>query len=412
WDSALRAGTYTIAVCIAILGLWRTIVAFRSGRPRDLALAAFLLGLMVTGHMSFLLPVAVLGLALAGRAIVARQRVVASLLLLAGAFALGLTPFLYVPWADGRSYPMNYLRLVDTVFDPAGLHNPYLTTPIKRFAWMLFGRNELPTPPLHLDAVVAAKRLWHAALTLFLFELGPLASPLIVVGLVRRARHELGIALALAGALVASLAVPALVNTGFMMGVFLIPCTLLCSIFAADGLAGALDAAGRRRPGAFRAAALAVVAPVLLVLPAHLIRIYTYDHPLGPRHDIQVPEHDERQVRSVIPTMRDYWGPRRFGEQAMAAIPPDALVAAQWGPMTVLDYFRWVEGRRPDLTILTSDPRIVRHWRETHDLAKRPIVFVNRTPDAAPYLAHADSLEVAWGQWLYVVRSAPGGGAE
>ncbi|HEY6867174.1 MAG TPA: DUF2723 domain-containing protein, partial [Candidatus Eisenbacteria bacterium] len=134
WDSALRAGTYTIAVCIAILGLWRTIVAFRSGRPRDLALAAFLLGLMVTGHMSFLLPVATLGLALAGRALVARQRVVASLVLLAGAFALGLTPFLYVLWADGRSYPMNYLRLVDTVFDPAGLHNPYLTTPIKRLA--------------------------------------------------------------------------------------------------------------------------------------------------------------------------------------------------------------------------------------------------------------------------------------
>ena len=407
WDSALRAGTYTLAVCLAVLALWRTIVAFRSGQRRDMALAGFLLGLMLTGHMAFSLPAAALGLALAGRVVAARERVVTGLLLLAGAFVLGLTPYLYLFWADAQSYPINYLKLLDTCVDPIHHHNPVLDTPWKRFAWTLFGRNEFPTPPpIKFDGGLFIKRLGHSAATLFLFELGPLALPFMVAGFVRRVRKDQGLALVLAAALASSLLIPGLLNTGFMLGVFLIPCTLLCSLLVADGLAGALDwFAERPRYGRLGAATLAILAPVLIALPPNAIRVYSYDHPLGPKRNIQVPQHDSRQLRSLIPTMHDYWGPRRFGEQAMAVIPPDALVAADWTPMTILYYFRYVEGRRPDLTILPPKPGILQYWQEVHSLAGHPFVFVGRTDQTAPYLANADSLELAWHQWIYVVRS-------
>jgi hypothetical protein len=332
--------------------------------------------------------------------------VATGLLALGGAFVLGLTPYLYLVWADTQSYPMNYLKLVDTCFDPVGHHNPYLDTPLKRLSWLLFGRNELPTPRIAIDPGVMITRLGHSAVTLFLFELGPLALPLIVAGFVRRLRKDRRIALILAAALALSLVIPSLVHTGFMLGVFLIPCTLLCSLFVADGLAGALDWMGERwHHRRLAVAALAVLTPVLIVLPAHLIRLYAYDHPLGPKRNIQAPEHDQREVRTLIPTMRGYWGPARFGEQAMATLPPGALVSADWHQMTILNYFKYVKGLRPDLTFLPPKDVILKHWQDTHSLAEHPFVFVDRSPRTEAYLAGADSLELAWNQWIYVVRS-------
>ena len=405
WDSALRAGTYTLSVCLGVLGLWRTIVALRQARPRDLVLAGLLLGLMITGHMSFLLPVAALGLALVARVVVARQRPIAGLALLAGGFLLGLTPFLYTLWADGRSYSVNYLRLLDTCINPLRDHNPPIDTSWHRMKWLLFGRNELHTPPIRLDPVLFVKRLGSSAIELFLFELGPLAGPFLIAGLWRRWRVDRRIALALAAAGAAALVVPGLVNTGFMLGVFLIPFTLLAAIFTADGLAWGLDGiATRGRGGAIAGAILAVAAPLLIALPAHLLRVHAYDHPLGPKHNIQAPQHDSRQLRGVVPSMHGYWGPRRFGERAMEAIPPDALVSADWGPMTVLCYLQWVEHRRPDLTILPPKPVILALWQRTHEPSSHPFVFIDRSPQTAPYLAGVDSLALPWDQWLFVVR--------
>jgi hypothetical protein len=309
-------------------------------------------------------------------------------------------------WADAHSYPMNYLKLVDITFDPVGHHNPYLDTPWKRLSWLLFGRNELPTPPVETHPALMITRLGHSAATLFLFEFGPLALPLIVAGFVRAMRRERALALILAAALALSLVVPCLVHTGFMLGVFLIPCTLLCALFAADGLAAALDWIGERvRNRGPAVAALAILAPVLVALPAHLIRLYAYDHPLGPKHNMQAPEHDQREVRTLIPTLRGYRGPGQFGEQAMVAIPLGALVSADWHQMTILRYYQVVKGLRPDLTILPPKPGILKHWQETHSLAEHPLVFVDRSPRTEPYLAGADSLALPWDQWIFVVRS-------
>jgi hypothetical protein len=72
--------------------------------------------------------------------------------------------------------------------------------------------------------------------------------------------------------------------------------------------------------------------------------------------------------------------------------------------MTVLCYLQWVEHRRPDLRILPPNSVILADWQRTHAPASRPFVFIDRSPQTAPYLAGADSLALPWDQWLFVVR--------
>src|SRR5260221_3706872 len=115
WRVSLRAEVYTLSVFLALLALCRTIVALRSPRLGDAALAGFLLGLTLTGHLSFILPVAVFGLALAGHVFRTRPPALRELALLLGAFLLGLTPYLYLMWADTRPHPYHYPQLVGPV---------------------------------------------------------------------------------------------------------------------------------------------------------------------------------------------------------------------------------------------------------------------------------------------------------
>jgi len=106
WSQAVIAEVYTlnallVALALGVLLLWR-----ERQRDRYLLAAAFLLGLCLTNHMTSgaLLPAALLFVAA-----VERRKLLERRLLLggAGAFALGLLPYLYLPVRSSMQPPMS-----------------------------------------------------------------------------------------------------------------------------------------------------------------------------------------------------------------------------------------------------------------------------------------------------------------
>jgi hypothetical protein len=92
----------------------------------------------------------------------------------------------------------------------------------------------------------------------------------------------------------------------------------------------------------------------------------------------------------------------------MRVIPRGALVIGEWRELPVLYYFRHVDGLRPDLTFQPyshpSHLAAVRVWQTSHDLARRPIVFLTMPPALRRHVVRADSVELGRGQWIFIVR--------
>lgn len=407
WTSALRAEVYTLAMTLFLIALWRTLVALRSGRLRELLGAGFCLGLTLTGHLSYAPPVAALGIALAWRVASGGQQVVRSLALLLGAFLLGLTPYLYLVWADTQRYAFDYLRLVDQASNPLGLHDATFDTPWKRVAWLILGRNELPVKPFVFDPRGTAIRLLAAAATVFLFELGPLALPLALAGFRRQLVDARGAALLLAALVPLSTLFSALVGVGRILPVFLMPCVLCVALFTAKGLEPVLDRVGRAaRIGPRMAVVLGALAAILVTLPAHAIRLYAYDHPVG-HWKFRVEEEDAHHMGHLVPTMRGFHEPRRYGEQALAVIPHGALVVGEFGPLAILLYLHGVEARRLDLSFQPYSPKLfmaLGRWQEEHDPRREPFVFLGDVPRLEPRLGPLDTVAAGDG-WVYIQRT-------
>src|SRR5258706_13024340 len=255
---------------------------------------------------------------------------------------------------------------------------PSFDSPWERVAWLVTGRNHFPAQPLVLPRLAMLRGALRALGILFLFELGPVALPLLVIGFFRQLGRDAGLALLLALAGAASLGFTALIAAGAMVHIFLLPATLVAVVFVAAGIESLYEGFA----GAARAHGLALLAPAALALvvvglPPHLLRVYADRHPIGAWH-LRVEEEDPSFQAATLPSLRGFTAPRDYGLEALAAIPRDALVLGLWPEFGNLTYFKVVERRRPDLTLEPMSPESLRQrlvlWQERHDVATHPFV--------------------------------------
>ena len=407
WSTAQRAEVYSLATFIALGALWCTLAALeQESRTRRLA-AGLLLGLTLAGHMAFAPVVMVAGLTLAWS--LPRRGPVwfADALALLGAFAVGLSPFLYLVWADTTGQGLSYLKLVEIANWPVGAVPVEFRPPFARLAWLLTGRNEYPPVPFHLNPFMIAKNVSDTTVLLGLFEFGPVAFALAAWGACRqwqsRARGA-GFLLALAAASVAF----SIALSGYkILSIFLIPCYLIVALFVGHGLAAAQQWLARGC-AARLAAALVLLLPFAGALLAHSARLATYDHPIGPLHS-SVMEEDDIPERRLMPSMAAETEPRRFVDSAAKLLPDSALVICEWREFMALLYLQRVERRRTDLTVQPSGYPIllqkVGDWQTRFALERRPVVVVSPLGLMSPHLTSADTLTLATGQRVVVTRT-------
>ena len=311
-------------------------------------------------------------------------------------------------WADTQPGGYNTLTLTDSVINPLGHPMPEFDSPWERVAWLVRGMNRYGGPPIaSLEPGVLGRSLFYALATLFLFELGPLALPLVVAGAWFAVRRFGAGAFAGAIVLTVVLLYGAAVGRGEFLGILLIPSTLLLALIAGLGVEWVRDRVPSLRGlGAFPGVATAVAATLLVALPAHGLRVHAARHPIGSQ-GLQMREEGDLSdlPPGWIPSLRAGWAPRRFGETALDRAPRGALMVAYFREYTTLHYLQKVEKRRTDVTIQIMSPEGLPErlelWRRAHPGA--PVVFVTRPPD---WIARAglDSLRTAGGGWLYLRR--------
>ena len=408
WSTAQRCEVYSLATFVAVAAIACTLEAQAHGRRSMRFAAGFLLGLTLTGHLAFAPAVAVAGLTLAWPLLRAGPLGWVEGTALLGVFALGLTPYAYLIWADSMGHGLSYLKLVDIAQWPVGPVPPEFRGALDRFRWLIMSRNEYPPIPFHFDWRMLAKNLSDSGFLLAVFEFGPLAFAAALLGAWRRRASHRDETLLLVGMAAGTVVFSLLFSGGKILAVFLIPCFLLMAMFVAHGIEGFVSSiVPRLAPGGRPAVAAAVLAIGLLV--AHSARLAAYDHPFGPLHS-KVLEEDDLPQRRLFPSMSFMTEPRRFVESAATSLPDSALVICEWREFMTLLYLQRVEHRRTDLTVQPSGyPRLllkVDDWQQRHDLRTRPIVIVSPLPLMRPHLTSSEPLELATGQRVLVARTA------
>jgi len=86
-----------------------------------------------------------------------------------------------------------------------------------------------------------------------------------------------------------------------------------------------------------------------------------------------------------LPDKSGYDGARRFAEEGFATVAPNAIVIADFTPLTPLVYLQMVEKKRPDVTLVAvgtidEPPLNLQFLRQ--NIATRPVYLV--APDAYP----------------------------
>jgi hypothetical protein len=348
--------------------------------------------------------VAVLGLSLAWQAL-RGGRALREWPVLAALFVLGLAPYLHIVWTDTHrdaAMNYNYLKHVDQVLFPeTGVPTGAFASPAYRLGWLVLGRNEIPGVHSPFHAWNTLRTLvWSTPLVL-LFELGPPAALLAIRGFLAFRREDRGEADRIAWLAAASLAFSVAVTSGPLLGLFLLFALGPVGLLAARGLEAWLpDRARRTWPWLLPLAAAGVM------LVPHALRLWSYDHPIGPKRWTVLDEDTSRQLR----LLRRFDGPydaRDYGLGALRAIPDRALVMGGWRELPILYYFQRVLGERRDLTLKPHVEMSYRTWAREHALSERPIVFLTLPDSTRDHLASVDSLAVTPGRWIYVTREAP-----
>ncbi len=397
WQVALRAEVYSFALFLGFMAVWRTLAALRGRALHEALLAGALCGLAVTGHLMLTPVAAVLGLALANHVVRTQPRRILALAALLSAFLVGLAPYLYLVWADMQHYAFNYLRLVSQIHMPNGPTADF-DTPWKRVGWLIRGRGLYPPIAYPFSLRSTARGVVRCFADLFLFELGPVAFPFVVLGFLRLRRVNEGAALVLAAVAAATLLFSGAIAPATHMGIFLLACTLACAILVAVGI----------EPLIARGLGRGALAITLIVVTPHAIRIRANDHPIG-RWRLQTVEEDPSLGSERLPNLAGFRRPRRYGQQALDAIPHDALVLAEWSEFANLTYFQVVEHERPDITLQTMSPKNLAlrmtRWQEGHDVGRAPFVFLSRPPAEVHASAPLDSIRLAVGRWIWIRRA-------
>jgi len=412
WRVSVRAEVYTLSAIVALVVLGALLRAMRgASTARGPALrAGFLLGLVMTGHLAFAPLVAVAGLALAWREWRAAPRDLARLPLVAGAFLLGLTPYLLLVALDAGAVRANYLDLVREMGALMRVDEPPIDSPWQGVAWLVTGRNVYPPEPFGFHPRSVAAMLPNALAALFLFELGPVALPLAIVGFVRHHRRAPRRAALLAAACGSSLVFAAWLQFGAMLHLFLFPAILFGAFFVADGLDAAFAGARRAARGAPGITLASVAAWAALALTPALLRVHADRHPIGPA-GWRVTEEDVSFRAGFIPGMQGDRRAETWARAALDSFPRGARVVATWTYYTPLRHLQIVEGLRPDLTLRqlsqqTLEAR-VREWQRADAASAPPLVFAAGDPRFAPWIAGADSIPLPGGRHAYLLTRNP-----
>jgi hypothetical protein len=407
WTTSHRAEVYSLATSIGIVGLWCALRALEHGGRLPRLAAGFLLGLTLAGHMAFAPFVMVAGLVLAWR--IPRTGIVwlADELALLAVFLLGLTPYLYLVWADTHHVGFDYLTLFETAFWPAAPVPEAFRPPLARLWWLLTSRNDYPARPFEFSLRLMGKNVSDTSFLLLLFELGPVTAAMVATGIVARWREKSGEARLLVGLGLASIVFSVITSGYKILSVFLIPCYLVCAVFAGHGLDAVFRALARRR-GSAVAAAVVLALPLVSLVVAHASRLATYEHPLGPFRS-SVLEEDGIQQRGMIPTFAGYDEARRFVESASTRFPDSALVVSEWHELMALEYLQLVEHRRTDLTLQPAGyPALlakVAEWQRRYPTRERPVVVVGPFTQMSAHFDHVDTLRLATGQPVWMART-------
>src|SRR5262245_36744031 len=269
WTTSHRAEVYSLAAFVALGGLWCALIALERGSRIARLVAGFLLGLTLAGHMAFAPFVMVAGLVLAWRVPRTGLAWLADEVLLLGVFLLGLTPYLYLVWADTHHVGLDYLHLLEIVQWPVSPVPEWFRSPLARLNWLITSRNEFPSMPFTFQPWIVAKNVSDTTCFLVLFELGPVFLSAVLLGAATRARRGHGFETWLLLGLGSASIVFSILTSGFkILSVFLIPCYLVCAVFAGHGFDALLASLERKRGGAV-ATAILMVLPLAGALVAH-----------------------------------------------------------------------------------------------------------------------------------------------
>jgi transmembrane protein TMEM260 (protein O-mannosyltransferase) len=393
---------YAVAALLLLVGAERTLAALQKPSALSTLVAASCLTLAFTGYFAFAPALVVCGIRLLFRSPREPRLIVGRALTLLAGIVLGLTPYLYIVWADTSSLSMNYMKLVvDARTGMFGLRPELFDGVWERLRWLALGSDEAQVFRFYAHPRLFLGNAADAAGYQLLFEIGPAVLVLVPLGAIAIARRSMFAIATLASIGVLSFLFASSIVYGRLLLPFLMPLTLALAIVSAFGVESLASRWARGRGVMVVSLAIALVAALL----PHAIRARAAEQPLGPRAWHFLVEGGPSVP--AWPSFRDERGPRETGERALAAIPQGAYVIGRWRELMTLYYLRDVERRRRDLTF---DPVYRGHelryaaWQETHDLRERPFVLLGRIPGFEPYLGAMDSVAVNERLTLYVIR--------
>lgn len=131
---------------------------------------------------------------------------------------------------------------------------------------------------------------------------------------------------------------------------FYLPSYLVVALLIGAGLAAVLS----WRPGLGRCRRLIMLCALVIMVPVVVYRVTPMVlnrleiNPLSVR---ALPYRDTNTF-FLWPSKRGYLGARRFAEEVLSTLPPNAVLLADWSPLEALEYLQAVEGRRTDVTLI------------------------------------------------------------
>lgn len=404
WWSAIRVEVYTPALLLALFALWRVFVARRTLRARDGLLAAFAMGLALTGHLSFAPALALAGLWMLASA--ARAGALSAPLVLGALvmLVLGVSPYASIAFADRAHTLTNYLHLV---VEPAagqfGLTPATFDSAPERLRFLIFGAESRPHDFVH-HLPTAASNLFIAWARIALFDVGPLALLLAIVGTFSLQKRDDGAQTYLVSAALVTSVLGALVVHEALLVVFLMMGVISVCALAASGL----DVLARR----ITPVAAAVVTLGAIMLP-HALRQQAARAPIGAPY-MTMPVEGPPALRTLFPTLRFAAADAPDSTRARAvallnALPESSFVAAKWELVTTLVYLQAVERMRTDVTLDAwyepSHALRIERWQQAHSLATHPVVVVDSIAGLTERLAAPTRQRLPDGRTLLIERT-------
>ncbi len=404
WWSAIRTEVYTLSIFIFLVSLWLVLHAFeRPTLPRAIA-ASVGLGLCMTGHLSFAPAVLVLGIMILLLKPI-RSNWLLNWPVIAISFVAGLTPYLYLVWADSADFPMNYLDYkLELSTMQYGLTEETFTNPFKRVFYLIGGPESIRT---NLHSLLAmARTSIQLVISQFIYQFSILSLPVFLLGTWTLLKNHDRKTWALSGIFVTSAILCVLMGNRRMLLIFSMPMTIVIAIVISYGMHSLLSkCAGSGKSRRLFTISTGIALTLLIVGTTHLIR-YHWARSEAIETPMKVILDSGPPVDSVIPNFNDYREPRIRGEQIMRLLPDNSMAVFKWKYM-VLFYLQHVEGMRPDIKLEPYDAHHfarLRRWADKYDLATHPIVFIGRVGGLVDDIEGLVELPVDEEESLYICR--------